>query len=794
MHDFRSAPRSSRWVLAAWLVLMAACVALVATSRYSTDMSAFLPSDPDARQRLLVDQIKDGALSRMILMGIDGGTPEARAAASAQLAATLRQSNAFAGVVNGDAASRDIDQALLLRYRYVLSPQVNAARFSTQGLHDAIGHTLADLSGSAGLLLKSLLPRDPTGELWATLETVAGGHAPASSEGAWSSADGQRALLVTMTRPSGTDTDAQENALRFVHQSFDALNTEGVLQLRMSGTPVFAVHARATIRSEIERLSLLGGLGIFALLFGVYRSWRNVAIGLLPVVSGILVAIAAVALSFDTVHAITIGFGTTLIGEAIDYSIYYLVQAHDPKTWRRTFWPTIRLGVATSVCGFAVLLLSSFPGLAQLGAYSVAGLITAALVTRFVLPALPTAPVPLSRIDRLGRAAGRLVAIMQRLRWPVAFLALAALALLFNARSQLWAPGLSGLNPAPLDMQKLDAELRQDAGTPDLQHMVVVTAATQEAALRAAEQTEQRLQPLLASGVLTQIASPTHFLPSQALQQQRLAALPEPEELQERLAAALEGLPIKKERLTPFAQDVASAHAQGPLSTDALAGSSFAFGVQTLLLPRDGQWSVLMPLRLPAGAATARPDDLKNAVTPLLDAGAGSAEAFYVNLDEQAASTFGQYLQQALVLSLAGSLGVLLLVAAALRDLRLTLRVLAPLVGAVTLVMAAHVVLSVRMTLLHLVGLLLIVAVGSNYALFFNQRIAPAGDASTTRTAALASLVLANVSTILGFGVLALSNVPVLHAIGSTVGPGALLALLLAMSWSAGEPRGTERA
>jgi predicted exporter len=46
----------------------------------------------------------------------------------------------------------------------------------------------------------------------------------------------------------------------------------------------------------------------------------------------------------------------------------------------------------------------------------------------------------------------------------------------------------------------------------------------------------------------------------------------------------------------------------------------------------------------------------------------------------------------------------------------------------------------------------------------------------TPRT--LASLLLANLTTVAGFGVLAFSSVPVLHAIGITVGPGAILALL----------------
>jgi len=41
-------------------------------------------------------------------------------------------------------------------------------------------------------------------------------------------------------------------------------------------------------------------------------------------------------------------------------------------------------------------------------------------------------------------------------------------------------------------------------------------------------------------------------------------------------------------------------------------------------------------------------------------------------------------------------------------------------------------------------------------------------------------MAVANLTTAIGFGTLGLSQVPVLHAIGVTVGPGAVLALLLA--------------
>ena len=69
------------------------------------------------------------------------------------------------------------------------------------------------------------------------------------------------------------------------------------------------------------------------------------------------------------------------------------------------------------------------------------------------------------------------------------------------------------------------------------------------------------------------------------------------------------------------------------------------------------------------------------------------------------------------------------------------------------------------------------VAIGSNYALFFD-RMARNREVSNTRT--LASLALANLTTVASFGVLSLSAIPVLNAIGSTAALGALCTLVFA--------------
>ena len=114
-----------------------------------------------------------------------------------------------------------------------------------------------------------------------------------------------------------------------------------------------------------------------------------------------------------------------------------------------------------------------------------------------------------------------------------------------------------------------------------------------------------------------------------------------------------------------------------------------------------------------------------------------------------------------------------------LRSWRRLLAVCRPLLLAVLLTMGALVVLRVPLGILHLVGLLLVVAVGSNYALFFDllQRKGRA-DPDT-----LASLLLANLTTVLSFGLIALSAIPALAAIGRVVAPGALLALLLSAAF-----------
>ncbi|MFZ1445717.1 MAG: hypothetical protein WAS49_09630, partial [Candidatus Dechloromonas phosphoritropha] len=63
----------ARRSLLIWLLAMLAGVAIVWNSRFVADMSFFLPAHPSAGQQVLVDQIKTGAVSRLLMLAIVGG-------------------------------------------------------------------------------------------------------------------------------------------------------------------------------------------------------------------------------------------------------------------------------------------------------------------------------------------------------------------------------------------------------------------------------------------------------------------------------------------------------------------------------------------------------------------------------------------------------------------------------------------------------------------------------------------------------------------------------------------------
>ena len=110
-------------------------------------------------------------------------------------------------------------------------------------------------------------------------------------------------------------------------------------------------------------------------------------------------------------HGITVAFGFTLIGVAQDYPIHLFSHQRaglSPRQSARELWPTLATGVASTCIAYVTFLVSGVDGLKQLAVFTITGLGTAALTTRFLLPSLidprPHDAADSSRLARLWDA------------------------------------------------------------------------------------------------------------------------------------------------------------------------------------------------------------------------------------------------------------------------------------------------------------------------------------------------------------------------------------------------------
>ena len=752
-----------------WSLFVAACVLVISRSQFTADMSAFMPRNPTPTQKIMVDQLRDGVVSRLILVGVEGAPAPVLAQISKSMAAILRTSPTLVAVNNGEQTGMEADFDLLWRNRYLLSDAVTPQRFTPAGLKESLSGYLDLLGTPMSGMAQRALAKDPSGEMIHLLEKLQGETHPAMQDGVWFSRDGARAMLLANTKGAGNDIDAQERAVLAIRGAFgDArkdLPETVSAQMSMTGPGVFSVQSRASIRDDAWRLSLIATVLVASMLLLLYRSPRVLVLGLLPVASGALAGVAAVSLGFGSVHGITLGFGVTLIGEGVDYGIYLFTQIEhneSPESTLRRIWPTLRLGVLTSICGFSALLFSGFTGLAQLGLFSIAGLIVAVSTTRWVLPHLLPQGFFVHASTRFSSVLMSLVRQAPRAR-IVLFAAVAiAVAFLVIKRDALWNDSLASMSPVKKESLALDEQLRHDMGAPDVRYMLVLNGSDQESVLRQGETVAGAMHKLVAQGLLEGFDTP--LLPSHALQLARQAALPDAATAQSNLDKALQDLPFRSSTFAPFAREIEVAKQQPLLDRAAFQGSNLGLQLDTFLAQRDGKWSLMLPLR---GVKDVQ--EMEQGIRRVSD-----ISFVLLDMKTESEQMFRDYRHEAAKNAMLGALAIVALLIVSLRSVRRVVEVSLPLVAAVVLVTAGLILSGHTLSIFHLIGLLLAVAVGSNYALFFDQRCTSAQDRERTVT----SLLFANASTVLGFGLLSFSQSPVLNAIGSTVAAGAVLSLI----------------
>ncbi len=768
------------WARYGLALLAFAALGLLAakTVRVQTDFSAFLPPSASAPQRLLISQLRDGLVSRLMLVSLQADGANAieeatLARASRSLAAKLNAAPQFAYAANGSLDQFMAQGEVLMQNRYALSPALDAAdaaqKFSAPGLHAALEEAEAQLASPLGMLSRTLMARDLSGEFLATLRQFDGSARPALRHGVWFSADGKRAFLLLQTRAPGFDSVQQAAAMATVRDALKAINPN--IDITLTGPGVFAAESHRLIESDAWKLSLCSALVILLMLVFIYRAALPVVLVLTPVAFGLMVGVLVVQAFFGAVHGITLGFAATLIGEAVDYPNYLLLNTapgEQARSGAQRIGRTLALAVLTTVASAIALTLSSFQGLAQLGVLTMVGVLVAGLITHRLIPWLLG-----ERLLAFRRLRMPAFAVIGTSPWPRRICILAgALAAMWLAwlHPTWWESDLAGISPVSATMREQDSRLRREMGAPEVSVFVASRGDSEAAALQAAEKLLPTLKQWQQASWVRSFDSPAWYVPTPATQAARRDALPPTATLEKNLKEALRGSNFRADAFAPFLKEVEVARNQPTLTRAAYAGTPLGAKLDALFLPLDGSWLVLTPL---SGV-----DDIARLSAALAAAPGGDSQL--IDLKQVSTQMVDGFRREALHQSAWGVLLILLLLIAGLRSLSRSWCVMAPVAVALALTLALLVAGGQRISVFHLVALLLVLGIGLNYALFFER---PAQDVAERERTRL-SLAVCSISTIATFGFLSLSATPVLHAIGSTVAWGALLSLLVTALWS----------
>ncbi len=139
----------------------------------------------------------------------------------------------------------------------------------------------------------------------------------------------------------------------------------------VSGAPFHTALSMERSKLEVNVLSAVSLLFVFALGVWLFRSVRFVIPLLVTLASAFLVATAAV-FAIGKPHVLTFVFGTSLIGLGVDY-VYHACATEDGRTLTRP----LSYALLTTLACFAPLAFSSVGVLRQMALFTSAGLITA---------------------------------------------------------------------------------------------------------------------------------------------------------------------------------------------------------------------------------------------------------------------------------------------------------------------------------------------------------------------------------------------------------------------------------
>lgn len=756
------------WLLMAGLVATLLVLQFKGPSPLQTNLLALLPAterDPVAEQAIC--RLADIAGDRAIFL-VGASNDQAAFDTAKAFSRRLTQSGAFRQVL-GELPPIDTTALTRLyqpyRYRLLTPEDLSALQHHDARLTERLQQKLyrpfhfgptfpvqVDPFGFADNWLSKLPLRS-----WQL--DIQNGMLSAQSEGrTW--------VLISADLPgSAYNSGVQDLTLSAVAEAEKKLGPH--VELLRFGAVFYADAARRDAEHEVHWIGMASLIGMLILMYVTFRSLRPLALGLLSVTFGIGAAVAGTILAYDQIHLITLIFGASLTGEAIDYAIqYFAAHAGAGSTWEpraglRKITPGLTVALATSLLGYATLSLAPFPALAQIALFAFIGLLAAWVSVFLLLPAFMSTPSTLDA-DRLMRPFRNILQACQQLSLRrklcmVTVLVVAALPGWFLLHGDDDIRQLAAREPGLLAQEQ---QIRSIIGLDTANQFFLVQGSSIEEALLREEQLNRQLDILQSRHALQHYQGVAQFVPSATTQMAAYTAWQNAVIGHPGLTAILEEAGLED----GFAQALQAAfHSSRPqiLQLEEWLSSPISLPFRHLWMGPDSSHATFAAIVTLQGLTD--PEALKDIAVP------------GVTLVDKTASvtTFFTKYRLASGLWICCAFLLIYLMLKVRYGWLMPLKILSPPALAMAITLGIFGYLQIGLTLFNMMGFMLVLGVGVNYAIFLQE-------GGLRAPANFAGVLLSAGTTLLSFGLLAFSSMHALHGFGITMLMGIGFTILLA--------------
>jgi predicted exporter len=773
-----------RFVVAlAILVLLLAYVFL--NFQVTTDISHFLPDRDDGELARLSREISESELSRTMILAVEAPNTTSALRASREFEAALRDEPRVATAVSflEGGPAEGLDRALFELYEsrrlsFLASDVPTArARISDEGLRSAARELRDELAGPLSPLVSRVAPRDPFLTIPSLFERLERSRASRLRvvEGRFLSEDGRTAILFMGTRESAMDVRAQTPLLEGVSDAFARVASESdtPIRLNQSGLNRFATWAARAIEGDIKRVSIVSSILLCGLLLWLFRSLRFVGLATIPIVFGVLAGCAAVLAIFGRLHGITLAFGASLIGVSIDY-VVHLYCHHSVVRPRggaraslRAIMRPLATGAITTAAGFVALSASTLVGLREVACFAVVGILAAFLATVALVPSfIPGESTDVAARDRLTNWVGDGFRWLGRRRNGLAFAPIVALVFVASVLpGARWNSDLASLNRMDPALIAEDDRVQSKVARFEQMRFIVSIGDSEGEALDTNDEVARRLREAVAADELGEYRSVASLLPGPRLQREVAMVAKGDPTLPDRLRRIFHEAGYADGAFAPFLESLSDPQPEPMRFADLLASPA---------------GSLIRSFRVRLGERVAFITflhDVKNA--DAIDARfANLPPALFLRQSDLFNAAQSAYQRSTIELLGLGLLAVLFLLGLRYREWRRIAVSFLPSVLAAGVTVSVLTLVGRGLDLISLTALLFVVSMGVDYSVF----LIDANDERDPKAvaAALTGALLACVSTVGAFGLLAMSDHPVLSNLGLTAAVGIGTSLLLA--------------